>query len=52
VLGQQVASLVQGYREAGVHQVSFDGSGLASGTYFYRIEAGGFVQTRRLTLLH
>jgi hypothetical protein len=36
-LGQQVASLVEGEREAGYHEVRLDGSGLASGVYFYRI---------------
>jgi hypothetical protein len=33
---------------AGVHQVTFDGSGLASGVYFYTIQAGDFVQARRM----
>jgi hypothetical protein len=50
-LGQQVAFLVNGDQEAGYHEVRFDGSGLASGLYFYRIQAGDFVQTRKLVLL-
>ncbi len=50
-LGQQVAVLQNGEQEAGYHDVQFDGSGLSSGVYFYRIRAGNFVQTRRLLLL-
>jgi len=50
-LGQHVATLVQGETEAGYHEVRFDGSGLSSGVYFYRMQAGDFVQTRKLLLL-
>ena len=51
ILGRQVSVLVNERREAGVHEVKFDGSGLLSGVYFYRIEAGSFVQTRTLLLI-
>jgi hypothetical protein len=50
-LGQQVALLVQGAQEAGEHEVRFDGTGLPSGVYLYRLRAGEFVQTRRLLIL-
>jgi photosystem II stability/assembly factor-like uncharacterized protein len=50
-LGQQVALLQNGEQEAGYHEVTFDGSGLSSGVYFYRIQAGDLVETRRLLLL-
>lgn len=50
-LGQLVANLVQGEQEAGVHEVRLDGSRLASGVYLYRIEAGNFVDTKKLLLL-
>jgi hypothetical protein len=50
-LGQQVTQLVSGEQEAGFHDVRFDGSRLASGVYFYRIQAGSFGQTKRLLLL-
>ena len=50
-LGQQVAVLQNGEEEAGYHELKFDGTGLSSGVYFYRIQAGEFVETRRLVLL-
>jgi len=50
VLGREVSVLVDETRNAGVHEVKFNGSGLASGVYFYRIQAGEFVQTRKLLL--
>jgi predicted GH43/DUF377 family glycosyl hydrolase len=50
-LGQQVALLQNGEQEAGYHQVQFDGSGLSSGVYFYRLRAGDFMETKRLLLL-
>jgi len=50
-LGQQVASLVQALQEAGSYEVTFDGSGLASGMYFYRLQAGTYVNTKKLLLL-
>jgi hypothetical protein len=51
LLGREVSVLVNDRREAGVHEVKFDGSGLASGVYFYRLRAGDFVATKRLHLL-
>ena len=50
-LGQTVRVLVEGTVEAGVHEVRFDGTGLASGVYFYRLQAGTNVETRKFTLL-
>jgi hypothetical protein len=50
-LGQQVATLVEGEREAGHHDVTFDASHLASGVYLYRLVAGEFVQARKLLLM-
>jgi hypothetical protein len=51
VLGRQVSVLVNETREAGVHEVKFDGSNLASGVYFYYLQAGSFVDTKALLLL-
>jgi hypothetical protein len=50
-LGQQVALLQRGEQEAGYHEVMFDGSGLSSGVYYYRLRAGDFVQSRTLIFL-
>ena len=51
MLGREVLALVNERRDEGVHEVKFDATGLASGVYFYRIQAGNFTQTRRLLLL-
>jgi hypothetical protein len=51
VLGQEAATLVNENKPAGVHTVQFDGSRLASGLYFYRLEAGQYVQMKKLVLL-
>lgn len=50
-LGQQVTQPVNGDIDTGYHEVQFNTSGLASGVYFYRLQAGDFVQTKRLLLL-
>jgi len=49
--GKQVAVLTEAYREAGTHEVSFDGSGLASGMYLTRMEMSGRVFVNRMVLL-
>ena len=51
IIGQQVASLVNGTIEAGFHSVTFDGSSLPSGTYIYRLQTNNFVQTKKMVLL-
>jgi hypothetical protein len=51
MLGRAVSVLVNERRDAGVHEVKFDGSNLASGVYFYRLQAGDVTQTKRLILL-
>jgi photosystem II stability/assembly factor-like uncharacterized protein len=51
VLGREVAVLMDERKEAGSYQVKFDGTNLPSGVYFYRMQAGDFVQTRQLLLL-
>jgi len=51
VSGSLVKTLVDGSVPPGVHREVWDASGVASGVYFYRIEAPGFVQTKKLVLL-
>ena len=51
VLGREVATLVNAVKEPGTYTVQFDGSNLASGVYFYRLQAGTYVETRKLLLL-
>lgn len=50
-LGQRVAALYQGNQEAGYHEIRFEAAGLSSGVYYYRLQAGDFVQTKSLLLL-
>jgi len=52
LLGQEVATLVNGIEEPGYKSVEFNAGKLASGVYLYRITAGDFIQTRKLLLLH
>lgn len=51
VLGREVAVLLNGPKEPGVYNVQFDGSGLGSGVYWYRLEAGGVVAMKAMVLL-
>ena len=49
--GQRVATLVDDVQSAGVHEATFDGHGLASGAYFYRLQAGEYQATRKMLLI-
>lgn len=51
ILGQEVTTLVNKDMVAGQHTVQWDGSGQASGVYFYKIEAGDYSQTRKMILV-
>ncbi len=51
ITGQRVATLVSSRQGAGHYEVNWDGSGLANGVYLYHLEAGSFVETRRMVLL-
>ncbi|RMF64848.1 MAG: T9SS C-terminal target domain-containing protein, partial [Bacteroidetes bacterium] len=51
VAGRRVATLAEGTYPAGTHRVTWEAGGLASGVYLYRLEAGDFVQTRKMMLV-
>ncbi|MDQ3022666.1 MAG: T9SS type A sorting domain-containing protein [Bacteroidota bacterium] len=51
VLGNEVAVLVNEKLSAGSYSVDFDGSKYSSGVYFYKLEAGEFVETKRMALI-
>ena len=51
VLGNEAATLVNEEKPAGSYSVRFDGTGLSSGVYFYRLNAGSYTSTRKMILL-
>jgi hypothetical protein len=51
ILGQQVAELVNDYKNPGTYEITWDASKLASGMYIYRLEAGSNVISKKMTLL-
>ncbi len=51
ILGREVATLVDDEKPAGNYKVSFDGSRLSSGIYFYRIQAGDYVSVKKMILM-
>ena len=51
LLGREIETLADGYLETGGYTFNFDASHLSSGVYFYRLEAGDVIETRRMLLL-
>lgn len=52
VLGNEIATLVDEYKPAGSYEIDFEPSSeLSSGVYFYRLQADGFIQTRKMMML-
>jgi hypothetical protein len=51
ILGKEVTTLAEGYKNRGRYTVSFDASYLASGMYIYRLQAGDFVSSKKMTLI-
>jgi photosystem II stability/assembly factor-like uncharacterized protein len=51
MLGRKVSVLINDRREGGVHEVKFDMSNIASGVYFYRIQAEDFIATKKMMLI-
>jgi len=51
ILGRRVATLVDADQDAGAHTIRWDATGLATGTYLYRLEAGESRETRKMILM-
>jgi hypothetical protein len=51
IIGQKVAKLLNEFKPAGYHEISFDGSNLPSGVYFYRIQTKGFNSVKKMILI-
>jgi hypothetical protein len=51
VLGREVMTLVNGRQDAGAYNFNFNASDLSSGVYFYRLQSGNFVQTKKMMLV-
>lgn len=51
ILGKEVATLINEEKQAGSYTTNFDASGLASGTYIYRLTAGSSIQIKKMTLI-
>ena len=52
VLGLKVEVLVDDFVEAGYHSVVWDAKDMASGVYLVKMEAGDFIEVRKMTLIH
>jgi hypothetical protein len=51
VLGREIITLVNEELSAGKHEADFDASGFNSGVYFYRLQAGSFIETKKMVLM-
>lgn len=51
ILGREVEVIVNDYLQSGSYEVSFDGSNFATGIYFYTLQTGDFIETKRMLLI-
>jgi flagellar hook assembly protein FlgD len=55
ILGREVKSLINGLQQAGTHSINFNGSKMASGVYFYRLQInnnkGFYAETKKMLLI-
>ncbi|RKY91168.1 MAG: peptidase S8 [Ignavibacteriae bacterium] len=51
ILGNKVATLINEEKEAGIYEVEFDATGITSGIYFYKLQAGNFVETKKMMVI-
>ena len=51
ILGEKVQTLLNGFGNAGIYKIEFNAGNLPSGIYFYQLQAGSFVETKKMVLL-
>ena len=51
ILGREVVTLVNKEQKPGNYEVQFDGKGLTSGVYFYKLISGSFVESKKMLLI-
>ena len=51
ILGQEIITLINGFKESGFHKINFEAENLNSGLYIYKLESASFVQTKKMILL-
>jgi hypothetical protein len=51
VLGNEITTLVNEEKSAGIYEIKFDASGLPSGVYFYKLQTGSFIQVKKMILM-
>ena len=51
ILGEKVQTLVNGYQNKGTYRINFNGAGLASGVYIYRLQSGNYSSIKKMMLL-
>lgn len=51
MLGREIATLTDEYKPAGMHEIEFDATAFSSGVYIYRLQAGEYVESRKLVLI-
>ncbi len=50
-MGQEIATLVNEIKSPGEYEVEFNGKGISSGTYFYKLTAGNFTSIKKMILM-
>jgi hypothetical protein len=51
IVGEEVATLLNEEKPAGIYTIDFNGAALSGGVYLYQMKAGGFIQTKKMILL-
>jgi pectin methylesterase-like acyl-CoA thioesterase len=50
ILGREVKALLNGYQQAGSYKIAWDASGVSSGVYYYKLQAGDFMTSKKMLL--